>query len=47
MPGRLVYEGVIEADREVINTGQLSTGAYLLQLTDKEGNRSVRTVVKK
>jgi hypothetical protein len=44
--GQTVYRGVIQSSKENINTSQWAPGGYLLHLTDKEGNRVVRKVVK-
>lgn len=44
--GQTVYRGVINSNKETINTIQWAEGAYLLYSTDKDGNRVVRKVVK-
>ena len=44
--GLQIYEGVIGNDKQVINTGYLAAGTYLLQLTDNNGNRTTKTIVK-
>jgi hypothetical protein len=44
--GQTVYQGVIISAKETINTSQWAAGAYLLHLTDKDGMRIVRKVVK-
>jgi hypothetical protein len=44
--GRQVYIGTVISNKQVINTGNLVPGTYLLQLTDADGNRVMRTIVK-
>jgi len=46
MVGQQVYSAVVSNDKEVINMGHLVTGTYLLQITQADGNRVVRTLVK-
>jgi hypothetical protein len=44
--GQTIYMGTIQSARETINTSLWAPGGYLLHLTDKDGNRVVRKVVK-
>ncbi|MGH2645426.1 MAG: T9SS type A sorting domain-containing protein, partial [Chitinophagaceae bacterium] len=44
--GRKVYESIINNQKHSINTGGLSIGTYLLELTDRYGRRNSMTVVK-
>jgi len=46
MVGQQVYSAVVSSDKEVINMGHLVRGTYLLQITQADGNRVVRTLVK-
>jgi hypothetical protein len=45
--GQQVYCGTVDKITQTINTNELPAGAYLLQLTDKDGNRMNRTILKK
>jgi hypothetical protein len=44
--GQQVVIGTINNRKEEVNMEELRTGTYILQLTDKNGNRISRTVVK-
>ncbi len=44
--GQQVESGTINNKKEEVNMEVLRTGTYILQLTDKNGNRISRTVVK-
>jgi hypothetical protein len=41
-----VYSGVLNNDKEVINTSGFAAGSYILQLTGGDGVRSVVKVEK-
>ena len=45
--GQQVYIGVVDTDMQTISTRELLTGSYMLQTTDRNGNRINRTVVKR
>jgi len=44
--GQQVYEGAIKENKQQINTGDLRLGTYLLQLINREGQKSNVTIVK-
>ena len=44
--GQLIYSGIVSSDQQQISTRNLLPGAYLLQITDVNGNRIMRTVAK-
>ncbi|MCD6063795.1 MAG: Secretion system C-terminal sorting domain, partial [Flavipsychrobacter sp.] len=44
--GQEVYRGVLNSDKEVINTSGFVAGSYILQLTGSDGERSVVKVEK-
>lgn len=46
MVGQQVYNATVSSDKEVISTGNLVPGAYILQVTGTDGYRTIRTVVK-
>jgi hypothetical protein len=44
--GQRVYAGITSNKKEIVNIGNLSPGAYILQLTDNRGNRLNMRIVK-
>jgi len=44
--GTQVYSGVISSDKQTINIRSLPPGAYILQLTDVNGDRNTKMVMK-
>jgi hypothetical protein len=46
MYGRVVYNGVATGNKTIINTGQLPTGNYILLLTDENGVKTAKKLVK-
>jgi hypothetical protein len=44
--GMTILQGALKAGVNNISLQSLTSGIYLLELTDKEGNKSVRKIVK-
>jgi PKD repeat protein len=44
--GQMIYSGTVLNGEQVINTRRLVPGTYILQITDGQGNRLNRTIVK-
>lgn len=45
--GRLIKNGMIQGDNQTINTSELKSGIYLLNLNNNNGVRSIQKIVKK
>jgi PKD repeat protein len=46
MTGRTVYSGIITDNMQEIDVSSLASGPYALQITDTEGNRTTKTIIK-
>jgi hypothetical protein len=44
--GQTIYSGIINNRKEIINTSSWVPGAYVLHLTDNDGNKIIRKMVK-
>jgi PKD repeat protein len=47
LTGQKVYSGTLKGNKETISTSGLSAGIYLLQLSDRHGNRAMYKIVKR